>query len=89
MKFGQLIEHNIRNILLKKSYAKCGGDTIPRLFSKKSKLSKNLKFCTTCFIVCQVQDYQNISKQSYRPPAFTSYKAFLKNKKRSGTSLPA
>ena len=39
MKFAQLIEYNTRNILLKKSYTKCGGETIPIPFSKKSKLS--------------------------------------------------
>ena len=37
MKLGQLIEYNIRNIFLEKSYAKCGGETNPGLFSKKSK----------------------------------------------------
>ena len=42
MKFGQLIEYNMRNISLKKSYSKCGGETIPRPFSKKSKLSISL-----------------------------------------------
>ena len=36
MKFGQLIGQNMRKIFLHK---KCGGDTIPRPFSKKSKLS--------------------------------------------------
>ena len=36
MKFGQLIEHNIRNIFVEKSYAKCAGETIPRPLSKKS-----------------------------------------------------
>ena len=41
MKFGQLIEYNLRNIFLKKYYIKCGGETIPRLFFKKSKLSKS------------------------------------------------
>ena len=39
MKFGQLIEHNIGNIFLEKLYTKCGGETIPKPFSKKSKLS--------------------------------------------------
>ena len=34
MKFGQLIEYNMRNIFDKKLYTKCGGVTIPRLFSK-------------------------------------------------------
>ena len=42
MKFGQLIECNMRNIFLEKSYTKCGGETIPRPFSKKSKLSISL-----------------------------------------------
>ena len=51
MKFGQLIEFNMRNIFLEKSYIKCGGEMIPRPFSKKSKLSisrdqqSNLKVC--------------------------------------------
>ena len=39
MKLGQLIEYKVRNIYLKKSCTKCGGETIPRLVSKKSKLS--------------------------------------------------
>ena len=42
MKFGQLIEYNIRNIFLEKSLTKCGRKTIPRPFSKKSKLSISL-----------------------------------------------
>ena len=42
MKFGQLIEHNMRNIFLKKLYTKCGGEIIPRPFCKKSKLSVSL-----------------------------------------------
>ena len=37
MKFGQLIEYYMRNIFLEKSYPKCGGETITRPFSKKSK----------------------------------------------------
>ena len=38
MKFGQLIEYNMRNTSVEKSYTKYGGETIPRPFSKKSKL---------------------------------------------------
>ena len=38
MKFGQLIEYNMRNIFVEKSYTKCAGETIPRPLSKKSKL---------------------------------------------------
>ena len=37
-KFGQLIEYKMRNVFLEKSYTKCGGETNPRSFSKKSKL---------------------------------------------------
>ena len=39
MKFGQLIEYNLTNIFLERSYTKCGGEIIPRPFFKKSKLS--------------------------------------------------
>ena len=53
MKFSQLMEYNMRNIFLEKSYTKCGGDTIPSPFSQKSKLSISLdqysKIYTACF----------------------------------------
>ena len=55
MKFGQLIEYSMRNFFLENSYTKCGRETIPRLFYKKSKLrlsldqySKVLLFCFPC-----------------------------------------
>ena len=38
MKFGQLLKYKIRSIFLNKSYTKCGGETVPRPFYKKSKL---------------------------------------------------
>ena len=38
-KFGQLIEYNMRNIFVEKSYTKCAEETISRPLSKKSKLS--------------------------------------------------
>ena len=34
MKFGQLIDYDMRNIFLGKSYSKHGGGTIPRPFLK-------------------------------------------------------
>ena len=46
MKFGQLIECNMRNIFLEKSYTKCGGETSPRSFSGKLKLSISLNYCS-------------------------------------------
>ena len=39
MKFGQLIEYNMRNIFVEKSYTKYTEETIARPLSKKSKLS--------------------------------------------------
>ena len=33
MKYDQLVEYNMRNIILEKSYTKCGGETSPRPFS--------------------------------------------------------
>ena len=42
MKFGQLIKYNMRNIFLEISYTKHDGETIPRPFSKKSKLGISL-----------------------------------------------
>ena len=33
---------NIRHNYLEKSYTKCGGETIPRSFPKKTKFSKSL-----------------------------------------------
>ena len=41
MKFGQLIEYNMRNILLEISWTIYGGDASPRLFYWKQYLSTN------------------------------------------------
>ena len=38
MKLGQLIEYNIRNIFLEKSYPSCNGEIIIRSFPKKIKI---------------------------------------------------
>ena len=42
IKSGQLIEFNKRNICLEKSYRKCGGETSPKPFFEKRKLSISL-----------------------------------------------
>ena len=39
MKFGELIEYNMRNIFIEKSYTKYGGEASPRPFYKKLKIS--------------------------------------------------
>ena len=95
MEFDQLIEYNMRKIFIEKSCSKCGGETFPRPFFEKSKLSISLyklylKFYTVCFYcIPLVKNYRNIFKLSCRALAFTSYKASFKNKKGFGTSLPA
>ena len=42
MKFGQLIECNMRNIFLQRSFTKCGGETSPRPFSEVLKWAMSL-----------------------------------------------
>ena len=88
MKFGQLIEYDMKNIFLKNSYAKLGGETSSRPFCKKSKLSiflyQHSKVLQFIFIVCKAEGYQNILKLNCRPLDFTSYKVFLKNQKQVG-----
>ena len=42
MKFGQLIEYNMRNIFVENSYTKCARETIPRPLSKKLKVNTSL-----------------------------------------------
>ena len=42
MKFGQLIEYNMRKIFVEKPYTKYAGETIPRPLSKISKSSISL-----------------------------------------------
>ena len=81
----QIIEYNIRNIFLEKSYAEWGGETSPRHFSGKLKLSISLDQQSK--ILCSLLK-QDILKLSCRLLVITSYLAFF-NKKRSGTSLPA
>ena len=39
VKFGQSIEYNMKKNFLEKSHPKCGGETIPKSFFKKSKLN--------------------------------------------------
>ena len=41
-KFGQLIDNNMRNIFVEKSYTKCDGESIRKHFSEKAKFSISL-----------------------------------------------
>ena len=53
MKFGQLIEFNMKHSFLEKSYVKCDEETSPRPFSKKLIQRylwiSSLWFITVCF----------------------------------------
>ena len=42
MKFGQLIDYDMKKIFLEKPYTKCSEETSPRPFSEKLKLSISL-----------------------------------------------
>ena len=53
------------------------------------KKQKKLSISQFVFILSQVEDYWNILKLNWRQHAFTTYEAFLKNKKSSGISLLA
>ena len=82
MKFGQLLEYNVRNIFLQnhtKNVVKNYSQTRP--FSEKLKLNVSLDqqfkiFLRFAFIVCQVEGYQNMLKLTSKPLAFTTYKTF-------------
>ena len=93
MKLSKLMEYNMRTIFLKNPQ-NVVSKLFPDFFLKNQNWTylwiNSLKFHTVFFFfVCSVEVYQIILKRSCRPLAFTSYKACLKNKKRSGTSLPA
>ena len=94
MIFDQLIEYNMKNIFLEKSYTNVVEKLVPDLFLENLNwaylwINNSSKFPQFVFIVLRVEAYQNTLKLSYRPLAFTSYWAFLKNQKSSRTSLPA
>ena len=68
MKFGQSIEHTIRNIFLKKSNTRCGGEACLRPFYRKSKssicLDHQFEMLKSLFVLnVQLEVYQNIFKQ--------------------------
>ena len=71
MKFGHLLECNMKNIFLEKTNTKCGRKTLfPDPFLKNQN-----SFMQFAFIVCQAKSHQNILKLSCIQLAFTSYKA--------------
>ena len=67
IKFGPLIEYNIRNIFLEKSYVKCGRKTSPRPFYEKSKSNIPLSNILKC------RGLNNTLKLKCWPLAFALY----------------
>ena len=88
MKFGQLIEYNMRNIFLEKSYTKCSGETFLRPFSKNKNWAYLwISVIQFIFIVSQAEAYQNnILKLSADHFLLPHLKLFQKS--RFETSLP-
>ena len=97
LKFGQLIEQNMRKLLMKNHTQDVVKKLFPERFLKNRKWAylwinkiNNLKFYSLFLPYVQVERYRLVLKLSCRPHTFTSYKAFfLKKKKMFGTSFPA
>ena len=79
MKFGQLIDYNIKSTFLEKSYTECDRESNTRPFYKKSKLTISLDQQSEMLQNLFLLKSKSRSKKSL-PLAFTLYKAFLKNK---------
>ena len=60
MRFGQIIEYNMRNIFVEKSYIKCVGESIPRPLYKKTKLSISLDQCCNVLNSLSLLLYANL-----------------------------
>ena len=90
MILGELIEYNMRNIFLEKSYTKCGEKTSHRPFLESQNRTylwiNSLKFYVAssyCMSSCGLSQYIETKLQT------TCFYLFQKNKKRSGTTVPA
>ena len=92
MRICQLIEIKMRNIFFEKTYTKCGGEAIPRPFSKNQSWAylwiNSLKFYTVCFYCNPSWGLSKYIGTKLQTTCIYLIKTFLKNKKRSGTILP-
>ena len=85
------------NILQRKDNQTYTQNAVEKLFPDLLPKNQNwtylwfssLKFCTICFYCIPSWGLSKYIETSSRPLAFTSYKAFLKVKKKSGTRLSA
>ena len=87
-KHGQLIKFNFTNLFLEESYTKYVEKLFPDPFSNWAYLWINtVKFYIFC-LYC-LASWRLLKLIETATLAFTSNRVFLKNKKRSRTSLPA
>ena len=91
MKFGQLIEFNMRTGFLEKWYTKRGGETSPRTFSEKLKLSISLDQWSKvlCSLYCIVSwGLSTYFETKLQTTFFHLIKLFLKIRGPELVSLP-
>ena len=89
MNLGQLIEDNMQNILLEKSYTKCAGKLVPDPFKKiKTEHISELTVWNFVFIVYSSWCLPKILKLRCWPLAFTMYNTSFLKKKKPRTNLP-
>ena len=91
VKSGQVIEYNMRNIFLEKSYIKSTGKTSSQPFSKKIKiepLDQQSRVSYSFFIVCPSGGLSQYFKTKVKTTCFSLIQSFFK-KSKSGTSSPA
>ena len=89
MKCSQLIEYNMRNIFLEKSYAKVFPDSFLKIQNWAYLWINNLKFCTVCFYCISCWGLSKYIETMLQITWLYLIKSFFKNNKRSGNSLLA
>ena len=92
VKFGQLIEYNLRNIFAEKSYTKYTAESIPRPLSKISKWSISLdqqcnvfSVCFYCMLIWGLLKYSDVKLQT---TCFYLIQSFFKKQKVDWNQLP-
>ena len=81
MKFVQLLEYNVRKSFPGNTWTTCGGETSPRVFFKKSKLSTSLDKKFYSPIQCPSRGLTKHIETKKPTICFFSYKAFSKTKR--------
>ena len=94
MKFGQLMECNMRNIFLEKSYIKCDGETSFRPFSEKLKLSispnqqSKVLLYVSCFYRMASRGLSKYIESKLQTTCFHHILSFFKKQKEVSNQFP-